>query len=166
MNEDKRRITIDFKYLVDVGYKESDKGGLLEEAKKNNTAYYDKRNDIWCITDLKRTSPLELYKNYIEYINSNYNNWNNTSICLSYLDMGLVPVVWTPSFMQSYLANDFHILAEKWKIDLLFLPASSLLKRGYVGATKDVWVKKKDLAKVLNVSESQANLSTILKLAI
>ena len=163
MENEKSRVTIDFNFLSDCGYAESDKNHLLNQAIENKNAYYDKRNGIWYISNFDKVTPIQLYKNYIDYVNSNYKHWNTASSCISYLDMGLVPVLWGPSFIQDYIFNEVGVVAESWKKDLIFLPASSLLKRGYVGASKDVWIKKKELAEVLDVPLNKACLSTLLK---
>lgn len=159
------RVTMNFRHLSDCGYNEDAKEFILSEAKEAGNAVYDLRNGIWNCMNLEKVPPLEQYKNYIDYINSMYKDWNSASPCFSYLDMGLVPIVWAPSFMNDTLYKEIGLLAESWGIELIFLQSSSLLRRGYVGGTKDVWVRKTDLAKVLNVPLEKACLSTLLKIA-
>lgn len=157
------RITMAFQRLSDVGISEGSGPALLDEWRSNGNAFWDKRNGIWCMCKLEETNPLTLYKNYINYINSCYDSWVKSSIAISYLDMGLVPIVWLPSFLADYLAESVGELANTWNIQIHQMAPSSLLLRGYVGAARDTWVKKEDFAKVLGVPIEKACLSTLLK---
>lgn len=172
------RITIDFVdiNLVD-GYQNTDheaflkklkaKEKKLKETDSNSHAYlYDLRNGIYCIEPKVVTlgEKLNNYLNYLNYLNQNYANWNPSTPVISYLDCGLVPVSYAPSFYADWL-NDLVVrdLVKKGLIDPIYIKGTSVLQQGYVGATKDVWVKRSQLAKVLNCPEEFATCTTLVQ---
>lgn len=152
----KRRITVNFK-TCDVSYaSEDEKKEYLKRNKEHGTVIaYDTRNGIYCI---EPSNDMQCYKNYIEYLNENISEWKN----FEYLDMGLVPLIYAPSFLQDIFSEQADQLSKIVQCPVFSLRPISLLQNGCVGLAKDVWIKKSDLARVLNVDESQARLTTLL----
>lgn len=147
------RVTENF---IDLNLNEEEANNFMKEVVESGVYFEtDKRNGIYCI---RPTNDLVCYKNYIDYLNSYYSDWKS----YGYLDLGLVPILLAPSFMADSLNTQINELVKSWKIPLIQMPPVSFLRRGCLNATKDVWVKKTDLAKLLNVSEEEATLSTLL----
>lgn len=149
------RITDNFKPILS-GDNEVESKAFLTRCRQEGVPYkYDKRNGIWC---LNPTEDIVMYRNYIEYLNSCYSDWVN----YGYLDAGLVPLLMGPSFVADNLNSQVMEIAKVWRVPLHPMKAVSFLNKGYVGGTKDIWVKKEDLARVLGVSEEKATLSYLL----
>lgn len=150
------RITINFEPLAKFGLSEADGPRILKEYKeKDAIVAFDKRNSIICINP---TLDVQCYLNYIMYLDSHYSEW----VGCGYMDMGLVPILMCPSFMADTIQQQVYAIAQKWDCSIYALRAVSFLNRGYVGATKDIWVKKEDLAKILKVPVEQATLKNLL----
>lgn len=151
-----KRVTVNFKDLIEFGLSNDDAGAYLKKAKDDGrTIAYDSRNGIYCIDP---TCDIYCYKNYINYLNMYFKDWKN----FGYLDLGLVPILILPSFMTDAVMKDIGEIAKTWQFNLHMLPPTSFLQRGYIGG-KDLWVKRDDLAKyILHCEPEKATLSYFL----
>lgn len=139
---------------------------LKAEGSDSHAFLYDSRNGIYCLNPKidSQIDRLRNYLNYLEYLNANYDSWNMGSPAIAYLDCGLVPISYGPSFYSDQLNDEVvSSLVKTGKIDPIYLRASSVLTQGYVGATKDVWIKRSQLAQILNVTEEQATCSNMIR---
>lgn len=145
-------VTINFEPVP-----EKEASRVLKQYKEDGALIaFDKRNGITCINP---TLDVKCYKNYINCLNMYYNNW----LSYGYLDLGLVPVLIAPSFMSDELNESVGTIAKAWPFSIYTMRPTSFLQTSYRGATKDVWIKKEDMAKLINVPIEKASLSTFLK---
>lgn len=100
---------------------------------------FDKRNNIWCVGP---TMDFEMYYNYVMYLNSCYNEW----LSYGYFDMGMVPYLMWPSFMDASPAlEQMRNVARVVGVELIKVPSVSLLKNSYVSNGTDYWIFRDDL---------------------
>lgn len=131
--------TINFKRIVS---KESDVPPEIVKEK-----YYDSRNDIVCYGP---SMDIQCYLNYIELLNGLRKGNDSTPgwVNFGYLDLGMMPLVMAPSFLQSELLKTFSEMKNVSEIKAYFMPPVSLLKGECKLPDKDVWVFKEDVARV------------------
>lgn len=110
--------------------------------------FTDYRNGIVCINP---TCDLECYLNYIELLNANRDKWKN----VGYLDLGMVPILMAPSFMQSHLLNVVTDIANSYKLPIYWLPPVSLMQDGCRLQTQDIWAFREDIARVAGYSSDE-----------
>lgn len=109
------------------------------------TMVLDKRNNIYCVSP---TYGYDMYYFYITYLNSCKKYWVNNG----YLDMGMVPYIMWPSFMeQSEAMEQMKSVAIKAGVDLIDVPSMSFLKSSYRQALKDSWIFREDLHKIMQM---------------
>ena len=118
---------------------------------------YDRRNGIICY---RPTLDFKCYYNYIQYLNLNKDAW----VSNGYLDMGMMPLVMLPSFFPDKIKDLISKTLRAQGIKVYAMSPVSNLKGTYRGVTSDIWVFRKDLAKVLNVREKEATLSNWLRM--
>lgn len=149
-----KRVTVNFK---DAGVtSDSAAEDLLRRCREEKREYrYDRRNGIYCIAP---TNDIVCYINYLDYLNSLYNEWKS----YGYFDLGLIPLIMAPSFMQDTLMNDLGVIVRAWSIPIYTMNACSFLGGSYFG-TKDSWVKRTDFAAVTGLPENTACLSKHLR---
>lgn len=150
-----KRVTVNFQARLNYdGTLAKDWTKWREEQEKlGNKFIYDRRNDIYCMNP---TMDYEMYYNYLNFLNSSYNEWRT----YGYLDMGMVPYMMWPSFMDSSnVLEHMRGVARKVGITLIQVPGVSFLKDSYVANGTDYWVFREDLLKLANVLEkAQPNL--------
>lgn len=152
-----KRLTVNFREELTRGLSDSQVDRVIKEAKESGrVVLLDTRNSIYC---LDPTMDIECYKNYIDYLNAHYNEWRS----YGYMDMGLVPITLEPSFLKSWWEGTRYKLPMLLNCPVYSLRAVSFLNNGYVGSTKDSWVRRCDLAVSLGVPEEKATLSTLLE---
>ena len=119
-----------------------------EQEKKGHKFIYDRRNNIYCMDP---TMDYEMYYNYLMYLNSSYTEWRT----YGYLDMGMVPYMMWPSFMDSSIVLE-HMrgIARKIGITLIPVPGVSFLKDSYITNGTDYWVFREDLLKLARALEA------------
>lgn len=147
-----RRVTMNFKrFKVFGSEQDAEFNAWKEEVKKNNVPVtYDRRNNIYCVCP---TMDYEMYYNYCTYLNECYSDW----IHYGYFDMGMVPYLMWPSFMdQSSVLEQMRKIARTVGIDLVKVPAVSFLKSAYASNGTDYWIFREDL-KILCEALSQAD---------
>lgn len=136
-----KRVTVNFKRFKVFGT-EQDKefNAWKEEAKKNNMQVaYDRRNNIYCVNP---TMDYEMYYNYCTYLNESYAEW----LHYGYFDMGMVPYLMWPSFMdQSAVLEQMRSVVRTVGIELVKVPAVSFLKSAYASNGTDYWIFREDL---------------------
>lgn len=136
-----KRVTMNFKRFKVFGT-EQDKefAAWKEEAKKNNMQVaYDRRNNIYCVNP---SMDYEMYYNYCEYLNQSYVDW----LHYGYFDMGMVPYLMWPSFMdQSAVLEQMRAVTRTVGIELVKVPAVSFLKTAYASNGTDYWIFREDL---------------------
>lgn len=149
-----KRVTLNFTRLRDMSDAEADE--LLNKCKESGRPYeYDRRNGIYCI---EPTHDIYCYANYLDYLNSCYDEWQS----YGYFDMGLIPLILAPSFMHELMTAELIKIVEAWNIPIYNMRAVSFLGGSYIGA-KDSWVKRSDFVAVTGLPENTACLSDYLK---
>lgn len=164
---DRLRVTVNFKSLSSIGRNEEEARKILSAAqadKANRKVIYDYRNGVYCIMPVEPTESfegefvLQLYTNYINYLNECSSEW----VSSGYLDMGLIPISIAPSFIGTKVDEILLPIVKGWDCKIYWLPATSFLNYNYGSRSKDIWIKKEDFARILNVPMEQARLSTFL----
>lgn len=136
-----RKVTINFQRFKTFG-PESDKEfkEYIEDSKsKGGIVAYDRRNNIYCVNP---TMDIVMYYNYCNYLNECYAEW----LHYGYFDMGLVPYLMWPSFMDnSSILEHMRDFPRKVGIDLVKVPTVSFLKPAYQSVGVDYWIRREDL---------------------
>lgn len=149
MGENIKRVTHNFKRLIDYdGDAIKDFQKWKEEAiQKGARVIWDRRNNIYCVNP---TMDYEMYFNYLNYLNECYSEWTN----YGYLDMGMVPYMMWPSFMDSSpVLEQMRQVARQAGVNIHKVPSVSLLKQSYVSNGTDYWIFKEDLFKLAKFME-------------
>lgn len=107
----------------------------------------DTRNGIVCYKP--GTDPIRSYLNYIDLLNLHRNEWRNTG----YLDLGMMPLVMGPSFLQDILVDAICDFASKLKLQVYTMPPVSMMFTKCNVTTPDIWVFKKDIARIMGLGE-------------
>ena len=110
---------------------------------------FDHRNHIYYVAP---TMDYQMYYNYLNYLNECSNQWMNCG----YLDMGMVPYLMWPSFMDSssYLES-MKRAAVQAGVDIIRVPSVSLLNKSYISNGTDYWIFKEDLYRLAKDMESK-----------
>ena len=114
--------------------------------------HYDKRNGIYCCNP---TYDFDCIINYYSLLDMASSSWKPD---VPYMDAGLVPVIYLPSFMQSNIKvydqfRKYIYMITKGQIEFIEFPATTFLQDNFSSAYKDTWCWRKDLAKFLGKSE-------------
>ncbi len=89
---------------------------------------------------------VQSYLNYLNLLMLMRDKWYSTA----YLDLGMIPIIVAPSFMQEALVNSILPNFSKTGLNIYPLPSSSFLSRnGYKGVA-EYWAFRSDLAEYLN----------------
>lgn len=101
-----------------------------------NKVFTDKRNGF----EVKRpTMDMRCYLNYLQLLNSMRNKWVN----FGYMDIGLIPLLIAPSFMQhTYLPNVISVCSNN-NIPYIILPAVSFMRSRCEKVSDDLWIKRR-----------------------
>lgn len=150
-------VTKNFKRIIGSNGQALGESALKEAKEQGAKIQFDVRNGIYCI---EPTFDLLTYYNYLVLLNSEYSNWKN----YGYLDAGLVPYLMAPSFMQEILVGNMGPLIDGKKVDKYALKPVSFLCNGYVGGSKDIWIKKSDLAEIIGCPIEQASMTKFLEM--
>lgn len=146
-----RRVTNNFKSVKNYTGSEAEQfkrwRTIMQE--ENAVVAYDRRNNIYCIAP---TFDFEMYANYINYLNENYDQW----LSYGYLDMGMVPYLMWPSFMNTTpdAVEYFRDVASKAGANMISVPSVSFLKMSYASTGTDYWVFREDMIKIMEYLES------------
>lgn len=109
---------------------------------------YDKRNDVYCVNP---TQDHLMYSNYLKYLSSQQSNWKS----YGYFDAGMLPYIMWPSFAKDERGPvDMYNIASQLQIQLVSVPAVSLLKESYSSVIgKDYWIFREDFMNLVNAYE-------------
>lgn len=119
--------------------------------------FIDYRNGITCINP---TCDLECYLNYIELLNSKRDEWKN----YGYLDLGMVPILMAPSFMQAALLDSVNKLANAYKLPIYWMPPVTLLQDKCRIQTQDIWAFRSDIARIAGYkSEDEVSTAKLIR---
>ena len=103
--------------MITIDFVECKRGNI----QAGEIPYRDERNGIYCYrlgNDYLRT-----YINYIELLNLHRNDWKN----VGYLDLGMMPLVMAPSFMQELLTDSLCKFANRLNIPVYSMPPVSVM---------------------------------------
>lgn len=146
----KKRITVNFE-STDLVFPDAKAFNAYREEHGKNMLF-DKRNGIWCINP---TQNFYMYLRYLNYLNANYKDWQN----YGYFDMGMVPYIMWPSFMESTMAAELmKEIARKAGITLIQVPGTSFLKSSYMVNGADYWMFREDMVTLARYIESRFNV--------
>lgn len=132
----------------------------LQEIDPDVDIKYDTRNDIVCIDP---TYDLLCIANYYDFLTSISDEWISTG----YLDLGLVPIFMSPSFMPN-MEQYLESVTSKLGAQCYILRPVSFIRTSYIGPN-DIWIKREDFRKYLSnffgyeVTEEMARPSMWLK---
>jgi hypothetical protein len=146
-------VTINFKrYKTFDGFNDGEFIAFKKEIEdKGGSMLFDRRNNIYCAYP---TMNYEMYKNYLNFLNESYSSW----LHYGYFDMGMVPYLMWPSFMDnSEILEHMRDIARAAGIDLVKVQAVSLLKPAYAGFGTDYWVFREDLYVLAKALEETSN---------
>lgn len=118
--------------------------------------FKDIRNGIVCVAP---TFDLECYLNYIQLLNLHRDKWKS----FGYLDLGMMPLVMAPSFMQTMIKPVLLEAMRELKVDCWPLPPVSVMYESSRMPEEDIWVFKKDVARALNMDEDKVTLERLLR---
>ena len=118
--------------------------------------FKDIRNGIVCVAP---TFDLECYLNYIQLLNLHRDKWKS----FGYLDLGMMPLVMAPSFMQTMIKPVLLEAMRELKVDCWLLPPVSVMYESSRMPEEDIWVFKKDVARALNMDEDKVTLERLLR---
>lgn len=136
-----KRVTINFmRHKLFKTEQDKEFAAWRDEMVKNGAqVIYDRRNGIYCVAP---TMDYEMYYNYCVYLNENYNSWVN----YGYFDMGMIPYLMWPSFMDSStVMEQMRKIVRAVGIDLIKVPSVSFLKNAYSASGVDYWIFREDL---------------------
>ena len=68
-----------------------------------------------------------------------------------------------PSFMQDFLVAAIGPMIDGKRCEKYPLKPVSFLCNGYVGGSKDIWIKKSDLAEIMGCPIEQASMTKFLE---
>lgn len=133
----RKRMTANFISTDLMFYDEGDWKKFKEEHKGN--LKHDRRNDIYC---LNPTYDFSMYLNYLNYLKANYRDWIN----FGYFDIGMVPYIMWPSFMQDTEAIELmKEFARRAGVTIVQMRGTSLLKSTYPVNGGDYWIFREDM---------------------
>lgn len=107
--------------------------------------YKDLRNGFMCVNP---TFDLECYLNYIELLNIMISDWRS----FGYLDLGMMPVIMGPSFMQEALRMRLLPVLSEHNVPVYSMPPVSLMYEACNLPLEDVWIFREDAAKLVGGS--------------
>lgn len=101
----------------------------------------------------------ESYLNYLDLLMYYKSKW----ISNCFLDLGMIPVIYGPSFLHTDLANILIPLANQYGLKLTPMPFSSFMLRVKPGnEANDYWVTREEAAKFLDCEELEVTSSAII----
>ena len=121
----------------------------------SRVTYHDRRHSIDCY---EPSCNLECYLNYLDYLNRHMDRWVN----YGYLDMGMVPLGFAPTFLQGVWNEYVSTYLVKNGIPYEMMPAISLFSNKYKSRAHDIWAFKSDIAKALDMKESDITAASVL----
>lgn len=122
---------------------------ISDEEMKN--ARVDRRNNILC---LEPTFDWDCWINYINLLNSVRDKWVNTS----YIDMGMVPLLMAPTFMNESMVKPVYNIVNQCGIRVYPTNPIPLMVEKTRSQTKDLWAFKSDVARVIGIPENKLSV--------
>jgi hypothetical protein len=116
----------------------------------------DTRNDI----SVSKLIPddLQCYINYLDLIVMFRNKWISTG----YLDLGMIPVIYGPSFMHSYIVPSILSRCNEAGLKIEPMPGISFFKRNFKEDITDYWIFRDEAAKYLGCSTKEVTSKKLL----
>lgn len=140
-----RRVTLNFKNMTMMFNSQKEWVAYRDEHKKD--MMYDARNAIYCLCP---TYDFEMYYNYLNYLNTNYAEWNSYGL----FDMGMLPFIMWPSFMESTIAIELmKNVAQRAGVSVIYNQGTSFLKSSYSSSHAEYWVFRDDMLKIAQYIE-------------
>lgn len=118
--------------------------------------YTDLRNGIVCVNP---TCDIECYINYLQYLNTKIQDWRS----YGYLDLGMMPFVMGPSFLQLALRNYLTVKASDLNITLYQMQPVSQLYSACKLPHSDIWVFREDAARIIGMSPDKIKAEDFVK---
>lgn len=126
------------------------KVGTEEEAKHvcdgRQREFIDERTKVICV---EPTYDLQCYINYLEMLNCMRDKWKN----FGYLDLGMVPVAYFPSFFPSEFRIGIVKAFKQVGLQTYLMPAISFTNEGYKSQELDAWAFREDVAKCYGLKD-------------
>lgn len=145
-----KRMTCNFR-SSDLVFANDEEWAKYKEEHRSELKY-DKRNDIYC---LRPTLDFAMYLNYLNYLKANYKDWVN----YGYFDMGMVPYIMWPSFMQDTEAIELmKEFARRAGVTITQMRGTSLLKPTYPVNGGDYWIFREDMVNLARFIEKLINV--------
>ena len=109
-------------------------------------AIYDTRTGFY-VNRLKVN--LGTYINYLELVWARKHYW----VDLCFLDLGFIPLVMGPTFMQTSLIEIIPQKLARYGVTLAYFEARSFLKVEYSSAIDDIWISRDDAEKITGIDK-------------
>ncbi len=139
-----KRVTKNFvRYKVYTAENEAEFVAWRNDAKDQQLPVaFDRRNNIYCINP---TMDFRMYYNYCNYLNECYSEWQH----YGYFDMGMVPYLMWPSFMNStVILEKMRSMTRAAGVDLIQVPAVAFLRPSYSSTGTDYWMTRENMVKL------------------
>ena len=135
-------------YSYAENFVEVDRRPLLSaEAMTNNSIFMDMRNKMQCAKcDFES---IDWYVNYLN-TNANFASKNPDAYCSYLLQIGYIPIVFVPSFLQE-AAVTFQAILDRERIPYFKYAAMSFTLSRVQLDVSDCWVSKLDIERLLNI---------------
>jgi hypothetical protein len=128
---------------------------VLPETKYKGT-FRDARNGIICVNP---TCDLECYINYIKLLNLYRDSWKS----YGYLDLGMIPVVMGPSFLNDSLHELLSAKLSRQALKIYSMPPVSLMFDRCKIPIQDIWVFKEDAAEAMGIPEEEVTTEKLIR---
>ena len=127
-----------------------------EYSEKLTGEYQDLRNGIIC----KNPSlDFECYFNYLEFLNKKRDNWRS----FGYFDIGMMPVVMAPSFMQEVYLDIYASILSKLNLKTYRMKPVTLIYEARKLPFEDVWVFRKEAAELMGKDSGRVSAIEFLR---
>lgn len=130
-----------------------------EKYKKHKDMIYttikDKRNGI-STTNL--IPNLQAYANYLDLLLMLRDKWISTG----YLDLGMIPVIVAPSFMQEALVTNLLPIIQGQGLKVVPMEGTSFMLNNSMADTTDYWIFRDDAAAYIGCRPEEATTKAII----
>lgn len=119
------------------------------------TTLKDKRNGI---TTTNLIPGFQAYINYLDLLLDIRDKWISTG----YLDLGMIPVIVAPSFMQEAMVKGLLSVIQTQGLKVIPMPGTSFMLNNSMAETTDYWAFRDDAAAFLGCSPDKVRTKDII----
>ncbi len=108
---------------------------------------FDKRNNLY-VTNC--TFDIQCYINYINLLNRYSSAWSCIQKNVGHLDLGMIPLVMGPLFLQQKLRDVLVPFAKDISLPIYSMPGvANMMESGRAYKIQDIWVYREDVEKIV-----------------